>query len=1615
MPQNTNLNAKPYFEDFDPKKNFYKVLFRPGFAVQARELTTLQSALQTQIENFGRNVFKQGDLVVPGEVGFNNRLNYVKLSSVSEVAITDTAGNITYQKYDISQLIGLKVQGVSSSVIASVVATELGSDTESDTLYVNYLDSGASGDEERFRQGETLEVIGGVNSPLLVVGTDGVSLPTSISVVDPDTNIETFVDSPALGYASAVKVEEGSYFVNGYFVRSEKQLLVIDDYYNNPSAKVGFTIVEEIVTPEEDASLYDNSIGSANYSAPGAHRLKISLTIKKFKLSETTDKNFIQLITVYKGLVQKKVSPTNYSLIEQTLARRTFDESGDYIVNNFSVDIREYAQKDNNGGVYKIDDFGTYNGLTESEANRKMLAGIGPGKAYIRGYEIVNKETKFLEINKARESLSSDNITLKTKGLPTFNITNTYGSVPLNKEGGDLTAYPYINLFATYNDGSIGLSGTEKSTDHRQTLNKRGTTLTSNDGIKTITINVTNTTTTLASITDGTFANLADLYFIKTRDDSGNALTTGKLKSLSFAKVNKPLINSNESVLFLELTVVGEKEDIELLMLEYDPGDNNYERNIFLSEADAATDNNQLGYIIDYSETITPLVGRAKPSNYFLKNRGLGFNSDSDIILSKGRLAEGGDTYNAIFGLSYFDPEFYTKLLLETIPQNNSFGIGKYVVGLTSGAYGVVEGAPSGSYSIGNILFVKTLSGKFISGESIRDEDGVTNKIAKDNTISKFIVVNRGLGYADGSTLVINGVEYDAAAAELMRLTNGSFYTVQINNKSALSTEYSQPPSVSVKQPDGSADPSVSTVILPILTRNAVTTYTPQNVKSVTSQYGSGNANIFTADLVTDDQSYAEIKSVTDFTFFGSKGYNFIESTSFSADASILLQQGDVIQFSDENNTLVRAVVQYATERQGSAKSRVYMDTVLPGNVVNTSIVRLRPRVENANLGTLLFPTGSNQIKKVSNTPEQTNIKYFFRRDFVTTASTSGGTITFAAQLPFGTQRFATFTEENYIITVLDPGDAPNISKGDIVYVDVDSVEISSATDTASGLTSGSISLNLPTSYFGTIPANGTFPKLKLSATLEVSNAKPRLKTSIENRRIVVTSSGDRVIPFRGTNYDSDVVETISYSDAYKLKYVYEGSATQPPTVDTSGKLISGIDVTDRFTFDNGQRDTVYDVSRIILKPGKEQTTGQLVIAFDYFEQSQGDFCTIDSYIHEAGVTEDLIPSFNSSVYGIVNLKNLLDFRPKVDSSSTIAGFQDQSSLSDSVGKFAGVGSVIAATPAPDLGLEYTMSFSQVQYLDRIDGVFLNKNGNFIVKEGNSSLNPTKPDPIDDAIALFYAYIPAFTQTSKDVRITSVDNRRYTMRDIGKLEKRIERLEYYTTLSILEQQALNMQVKDEIGLDRFKSGFLVDNFESHRSGNLVSLDYQCSVDSQQSVLRPQSKEDSLFLKEFNTREDQRFVSGYKKSGDIITLPYTSLNLLGNSFASKTLNPNPFVVLQYVGDAAVSPSIDQWYDQSVEPLVVDTNTDLYKIFLAKQDVKESFSSLYNSFIINWVGSSPSFTSINSLGQINSLESQSSVSKASVSSSSNISPQNNDIAFDSWGNEGDFGYNPRPIQR
>ena len=136
MPQQTNLNGAPYYDDFAQDKNFYKVLFRPGYSIQARELTQLQSILQNQIESFGKYAFKQGELVIPGEVGLNTKLNFVKLSSVSEIPINQD-GKVVYKKYDIKELKGQQLKGLTSGVIGTVVDANTATDTTSDLSLIH--------------------------------------------------------------------------------------------------------------------------------------------------------------------------------------------------------------------------------------------------------------------------------------------------------------------------------------------------------------------------------------------------------------------------------------------------------------------------------------------------------------------------------------------------------------------------------------------------------------------------------------------------------------------------------------------------------------------------------------------------------------------------------------------------------------------------------------------------------------------------------------------------------------------------------------------------------------------------------------------------------------------------------------------------------------------------------------------------------------------------------------------------------------------------------------------------------------------------------------------------------------------------------------------------------------------------------------------------------------------------------------------------------------------------------------------------------------------------------------------------------------------------------------
>ena len=150
MPQKTNLNINPFFDDFDKDDNFYRVLFKPGFPIQARELTQLQSILQHQLESFGSHMFKEGSMVIPGNVLYTDRYSAVKINP-DHLGIDVTV----YTK----QLHGKKIRGQTSGVVATVddcfFPTD-GPEYTDVTLYVTYSTAGTDEESSSFEDGEIL-------------------------------------------------------------------------------------------------------------------------------------------------------------------------------------------------------------------------------------------------------------------------------------------------------------------------------------------------------------------------------------------------------------------------------------------------------------------------------------------------------------------------------------------------------------------------------------------------------------------------------------------------------------------------------------------------------------------------------------------------------------------------------------------------------------------------------------------------------------------------------------------------------------------------------------------------------------------------------------------------------------------------------------------------------------------------------------------------------------------------------------------------------------------------------------------------------------------------------------------------------------------------------------------------------------------------------------------------------------------------------------------------------------------------------------------------------------------------------------------------------------------
>jgi hypothetical protein len=1275
MPSPTDFNLSPYFDDYAESKKFHRVLFRPSFAVQARELTQSQTILQNQIERVSDHLFQKGAMIIPGEIGYDLNYYAVKLTSFSGTSTLSNFQNI-------------QLTGGTSGIVANCINSVVTDGSDPNTLYVKYVNSGTSNAELAFSVGETIS---------------GTAILNGVS-----TSISAVVDSVATG--SAATIGEGVYYINGFHVQVLEQVLILDKYTNTPSYRVGLSITESFVTSNDDASLSDNAQGTSNINAPGAHRFKIDLTLAKRTLTSTEDQNFIELLRLNAGIIQNQVRTTEYAILEDTLARRTFDESGDYSVRDFDLDLREHLIDGNNRGI-----FTALNGGDEA----KIAAGLGPGKAYVKGYEIETLGTTFIDVNKARSFDTENNFNTRFDIGNFVNVTNVYGSPDIGFVSGDVEAFKRVNLYNT-------------ATSSRGTQNT----------------------------------------------GSGSSIQT---------------------------------------------------------------------------------VGRAKSK---------GFEYSSGIASSN--IFSSSALTSAVYKHYLFDINMFTHLNITTA---QSFTTGEVITGGTSGATGTLES-------------ISTTETATITG------------VTKANPA----VVTANNNFREGQQVTISSV---AGMTQL----NGNVYTVR-NPSSTIFQLYDTDGTTSINSTGfgtyssgGSAAHGIvilSSVNGSFSAGETITGGTSSNTATIQSdavgllgvtefdftqvkQIGMAGSPTYTADTALDvNNGDNVVLSGTIDIGSGSADVTGI-GTRFLEDLDI----GDIISFTNDSGNTETKIVEAII-----SNTNLILTTVTAAASTKTAITRRRTKLQSSEKNISIFRLPYETIKSLKTISNSgiTDTNFTVRRHFTATLSSNGD-----ATITAGTNEiFSSLAEKDFSVSIMSLGAGPSGGVGDVLSLTGNSHEGDPIFVLGGSPSGKTLTLDFGTNYQG--------HKIKILASVIRSVANSKTKTLNSNSTIQKTSQ---------TEIESGVIG-LGKADVFQINAVYMSAnfSTNATSSDTN--------VTSRFTLDTGQRDNYYDIGRLVLNTGELTPTGRLLVDFNFFSHGSGDYFDVDSY---SGVIDyENIPSYTSDTTGeTFELRDCLDFRSRVDDASTInSGGQDRS--------YDGSGA--STVDVIEFGSNISTDFEY--YLPRIDKIFIDKEGSFKIVEGAAALVPQSPKDLDSAMHLYTLNIPSYTLRTEDVGIKKVDNKRYTMRDIGRLENRIENLEYYTQLSLLETQTQTLQIQDADGFDRFKNGFIVDNFTGHGIGDVGNRDYKVSMDMAQGEMRPTFKEDAIQLIE---RDDDgtpivaadRTAANYQKTGDLITLPYTERTLIDQQFASKFINVNPFNVFTWVGTIELSPSSDEWKETERAPdLVINQN-------------------------------------------------------------------------------------------
>jgi len=454
---------------------------------------------------------------------------------------------------------------------------------------------------------------------------------------------------------------------------------------------------------------------------------------------------------------------------------------------------------------------------------------------------------------------------------------------------------------------------------------------------------------------------------------------------------------------------------------------------------------------------------------------------------------------------------------------------------------------------------------------------------------------------------------------------------------------------------------------------------------------------------------------------------------------------------------------------------------------------------------------------------------------------------------------------------------------------------------------------------------------------------------SIQNRRDKSLTSSSVNISFTGPD-----------SSGYYYSYFESGGnyLSDVISVDSTTPSLTG------FIFDSGQRDTYYDFAKI--KILDDSITGGTAQISYYTHSGFGPFIGGGAEQTKSSYPDyENIEDFYSSSGKTISLRNSLDFRPVRGGTTqtfTLNGpYQNPTFVYDNFGN----------------------SVDYAYYLPRIDKIVLTKDKVFNIIEGVSNENPAIPSDSYNAMTLYTIRFNPYTFDENDVSIVQEDNRRFTMKDIGKLERRIENLEYYTTLNSLEQEAKTTPIYDNFGFEMPKKAFIVDQFTGSESSDVLNKDFYCSIDKETKELKPPFK---IRQVDKNNITD---LTGLTSNNDIVTFPFTEVEYLSNKRYNNSRRVNSNAIVDYNGTIKITPHCDTWFSTNKQPIVKTNNNNENDSWKTGNLSFELNTSFWNS---HWFGKTNSSNKI--LPKKNTLKRNAVSKQISTSNITNFSyPQSN----------------------